>query len=123
MSGRSKPTHKQQYDENDQDDTDDTDAAVTETVAVAAEAATKATKQEDDKDNDEYKSERHGLSPLVEPNEYCVSWYSDCKALIFIFSLTSVGGAAGKMPHYFFSIEMPRSPMLISTPVVFCRSW
>jgi hypothetical protein len=68
-TGRSKPTHKQQYDEDDQDDTDDTDATVTETVTVAAEAATEATKQEDDKDNDEYKSERHDLTPLVEPNE------------------------------------------------------
>jgi hypothetical protein len=25
--------------------------------------------------------------------------------------------------NYFFSMEMPRSPMLISTPVVACRCW
>jgi hypothetical protein len=43
--------------------------------------------------------------------------------MIFMFPLTSVGGVIGKMPRYFFSIETPRSPMLISTPVVFCRSW
>src|ERR1700676_4885844 len=59
VTGRSKPTHQQQYDEDDQDDTDDTDPTVTVAVAVAAEAATEATKQEDNEDNDEYKSERH----------------------------------------------------------------
>jgi hypothetical protein len=44
-------------------------------------------------------------------------------ALIVMFLLTSVSSVTWTMPRYFFSIEMPRSPMLISTPVVFCLSW
>jgi hypothetical protein len=31
--------------------------------------------------------------------------------------------AIREIPNYFFSIEIPPLPMLISTPVVFCRSW
>lgn len=54
---RSKPTRKNQYDEDDQDDANDTDAAMTVAVAVATEATTEAAKQEDDKYDDEYESE------------------------------------------------------------------
>jgi hypothetical protein len=67
---RSKPAHQKQYDEDDQDDADDTDAAVTVTVAVAAEAATEATKQKDYKDDDEYESDRHVLSPFQQMTEH-----------------------------------------------------
>jgi hypothetical protein len=65
---RSNPSHEKQYDENDQNHTDDTNAAMTEAVAVAAESATEAAKQEDDKYDDEYKSDRHVLSPIAVPN-------------------------------------------------------
>jgi hypothetical protein len=68
-TGRSNPAQNQQYDEDDHDYPDDTDPAVTVAVAVTAEAATEATKQKDDEDNDEYKSERHGLTPLVDPDD------------------------------------------------------
>jgi hypothetical protein len=72
-TGISNPAQKQQDDEDDQDDTDDTDTTVTEAIAVAAEAATEATKQEDDEDNDEYKSERHDLTPWWDLNGHWVS--------------------------------------------------
>jgi len=54
---RSNPSHEHQHDENDQNDADDTDV----TVAVTAEAATETADQNDDK----YKSERLGSSPLL----------------------------------------------------------
>ena len=34
-----------------------------------------------------------------------------------------VEDAIGGIPNYFFSIEIPPLPTLISMPVVFCRSW
>jgi hypothetical protein len=74
---RSKPIREEQHDEDDQDHADDTDAAVT----VAAEAATEAPKLEDDEYDDEYESERYGLSPLTAANEYRASSHSDCEAL------------------------------------------
>jgi hypothetical protein len=45
---RSKPSHKQQDNENDQNDADDTDATVTESVTIAAEPTAEATEQESD---------------------------------------------------------------------------
>jgi hypothetical protein len=74
---RSKTIREEQHDEDDQDHADDTDAAVT----VAAEAATEAPKLEDDEYDDEYESERYGLSPLTAPNEYRASSHSDFEAL------------------------------------------
>ena len=56
---RSKPTGKQEHDDDDQDDADDTDAAMAVAVAVTAEAATKATDQKNDEDNEKDSSERH----------------------------------------------------------------
>ena len=68
-TGGSNPAQDQQYDEDNHDYPDDADPAVTEAIAVTAEAATEATKQKDDENNDEYKSERHGLTPLVDPDD------------------------------------------------------
>jgi hypothetical protein len=64
----SKPTREKQYDEDDQDDADDADAAMTIAVAIAAKAAAEAAKQEYDENDDEYESDRHGLSPFAPPN-------------------------------------------------------
>jgi len=58
---RLNPAHEKQYDEDDQNDADDADAAVTVAIAVAAEAAAKPTEQEDNQDDDEHKSDRHGV--------------------------------------------------------------
>ena len=74
-TGRSNPAQNQQYDEDDQDYPDDTDPTVTEAVAVTAEATTEAAK---------YKSERHGLAPLVDPD------YPSNDALIFMLQLTEM---------------------------------
>jgi hypothetical protein len=97
-TGRSNPAQNQQYDEDDHDYPDDTDPIMTEAVAVTAEAATEATKQKDDEDNDEYKSERHGLSPLVDPD----GPGSPMSSLIFTLPLR-------EMPYYFVSNKRPRS--------------
>jgi hypothetical protein len=58
---------------------------VTEAVAVTAEATKEAAKQKDDEDNDEYKSERHGLVSLVDPD------YPSNDALIFMLPLREMG--------------------------------
>ena len=45
---------------------------MTEAVTVTAEAATETTKQENDQKDDDYKSQRHCLSPVAKSSQILV---------------------------------------------------
>ena len=105
-SGLKAPSQKQdKYD--DDKNANDAYAAVTVAISIAAKATTEAPKQEDYQYYQKDGAKCHGKL-LFKP------------MIILDRRTTFFGSLCG--PAYLFSIEIPRSPMLMSIFVVFCRS-
>jgi hypothetical protein len=116
-SRRSEPPKQHKNDDDDQDEADDTDATMTVAVAVATEAATEAAEQENDEQDDEDGSEHD----LISLGWTCPKMTSSERTHRTLGRLSPVPQLTPG--NYFLSMEIPRSPMLISIPVDFCRSW
>jgi hypothetical protein len=90
---RSQPSHQKQNDQDDKNDANDANAAVAKAVPISTEPAAKAAQQKDDKNDDEYQSDRHDLSPFAALKAHVVSSEANAQ------STSTSAGPAGSIPR------------------------